>query len=228
MVKPFWLEPVEGLRRSEPDHRYWLGDHLFPTSVTGVLSAGMSRSVRRAIEAKRSIWEPRGVAVHAALECYTVARFRDGEGHERALRLVEELPQYPRYRDWILPLLSLPLWDHARVIASERLTCCLSRNLAGAFDGAYVMPELSDQAGSEVRVVYDLKTLSAHGRPYSTAAQLGGYMVLEESQGQRIELGQTIWCRPGESTVSSFYSREDCVQAWSARWSAYCMAQRPF
>ena len=104
-----------------------------------------------------------------------------------------------RYRDWILPLLQLPLWEEVQVIASERLSCCLSRNVAGAFDGAYISPALSERWGREVRVLYDLKTLSAHGRPYSTAAQLGGYMVLEAAQGNHYELGQTIWSKPGEA-----------------------------
>jgi hypothetical protein len=114
------------------------------------------------------------------------------------------------------------------VIASERLSCCLVRNVAGAFDGAYVSTALSERRGREVRVLYDLKTLSAHGRPYSTAAQLGGYMVLETAQGNHYELGQTIWSKPGEAFTSTFYSREQCLSAWAAAWSRYCLARRPF
>jgi hypothetical protein len=45
-------------------------------------------------------------------------------------------------RDWILPLLQLPLWDEVQVIASERLSCCLTRNVARAFDGVYISPAL--------------------------------------------------------------------------------------
>jgi hypothetical protein len=166
--------------------------------------------------------------VHSALEHYSQARFLVGRSPEQALLAIEQLPGHHQYRDWILPLLQLPLWDEVQVIASERLSCCLSRNVAGAFDGAYISPALSEHRGREVRVLYDLKTLSAHGRPYSTAAQLGGYMVLEAAQGNVYELGQTIWSKPGEAFASNFYSREQCLAAWAAAWSRYCLAHRPF
>lgn len=223
-----WLEPIPGLWREERSHRYWLGEHLFPVSITGVLAHGLDDAAREAIAASRAVWEPRGTAVHAALERYSQVRFQDGESPGRALLAVEAVAGHHRYRDWILPLLQLPLWDEVAVIASERLTCCRTRNVAGAFDGAYVSPALSERRGQQVRVLYDLKTLSAHGRPYSTAAQLGGYMALEASHGIHYELGQTIWSRPGEASVSAFYSREQCLAAWAAAWSSYALARRPF
>jgi len=219
-----WLEPIPGLWRDEASHRYWLGEHLFPVSITGVLAHGLSATAKRSIEAKRPIWQPRGTTVHAALERYSQARFLAGRSANQALLEAETLPRHHQYRDWILPLLQLPLWDQVQVIASERLTCCLSRNIAGAFDGAYI----SERRGQPVRVLYDLKTLSAHGRPYSTAAQLGGYMVLEAAQGNHYALGQTIWSKPGEAFTSSFYSREQCLAAWAAAWCGYCAAHRPF
>ena len=208
MLSGTWLEPVPGLWREEASHRYWLGEHLFPVSITGVLAHGMSASAKRAIAAKRAIWEPRGVIVHAALERYSQARFREGKGANEALLEGWDLPGQHRYRDWILPLLQLPLWDEVQVIASERLSCCLERNIAGAFDGAYRSTALSERQGREVRVLYDLKTLSAHGRVY--------------------ELGQTLWSKPGAATASRFYSREQCLAAWAAAWSRYCLSQRPF
>ncbi len=228
MLTSTWLDPIPDLWREEAAHRYWLGDHLFPVSITGVLAHGLSATAKRAIEAKRPVWEPRGTTVHAALEHYSYARFLVGRSPEQALLAVEQLPGHYRYRDWILPLLQLPLWDEVQVIASERLSCCLTRNLAGGFDGAYGSAALSDRWGREVRVLYDLKTLSAHGRPYSTAAQLGGYMVLEAAQGNHYDLGQTLWSKPGEAAPSTFYSREQCLAAWAAAWSRYCLARRPF
>jgi len=228
MLTSTWLDPIPGLWREEAAHRYWLGEHLFPVSITGVLAHGLSSNAKRAIEAKRPVWEPRGITVHAALEHYSQARFLVGCSPEQALLAIEQLPGHHRYRDWILPLLQLPLWDEVQVIASERLSCCLTRNLAGGFDGAYGSPALSDRWGREVRVLYDLKTLSAHGRPYSTAAQLGGYMVLEAAQGNHYDLGQTLWSKPGEAAPSTFYSREQCLAAWAAAWSRYCLARRPF
>ena len=228
MLTSTWLDPIPGLWREEAAHRYWLGDHLFPVSITGVLAHGLSATAKRAIEAKRPIWQPRGTTVHAALEHYSQARFLVGLSAEQALLAVEQLPGHHRYRDWILPLLQLPLWEEVRVIASERLSCCLTRNLAGGFDGAYASPALSDRWGREVRVLYDLKTLSAHGRHYSTAAQLGGYMVLEAAQGNHYDLGQTLWSKPGGAAPSTFYSREQCLAAWAAAWSRYCLSHRPF
>ena len=233
MVSSHWIDPIPGLWREEESHRYWLDEHLFPVSITGVLAHRLSGTAKRAIEAKRSIWEPRGLAVHAALEHYSQARFLVGMNPEEALLCVEELPDHHSYRDWILPLLQLPLWDGVEVIASERLTCCADRNLAGAFDGAYLArrPAAAADSGEgarELRVLYDLKTLSAHGRPYSTAAQLGGYMVLEAAQGNHYDAGQTIWSKPGGAWVSGFYSREDCLAAWAGAWSRYSSATRPF
>ena len=154
-----WLDPIPGLWRDEAAHRYWLGDHLFPVSITGVLAHGLSDYAKRSIEAKRSIWEPRGTTVHAALEHYSQARFLAGKSTREALLDAETLCGHHQYRDWILPLLQLPLWDEVEVIASERLSCCLIRNVAGAFDGAYVSRALSERRGHEVRVLYDLKTL---------------------------------------------------------------------
>ena len=28
-----WLPPIPGLRRTDPEHRYWLGEHLFAVSL---------------------------------------------------------------------------------------------------------------------------------------------------------------------------------------------------
>mgnify|MGYP006973774027 CR=1 FL=1 len=70
-----WLEPIPGLWRDEEAHRYWLGDHLFPVSITGVLAHGLSETAKRAIEAKRPIWEPRGITVHAE-RCSSLQRMR--------------------------------------------------------------------------------------------------------------------------------------------------------
>ena len=37
-----WLPPIPGLRRTDPEHRYWLGDHLFAVSITGVVGSAKS------------------------------------------------------------------------------------------------------------------------------------------------------------------------------------------
>ena len=146
-----WLERIPGLWRDEEAHRYWLGDHLFPVSITGVLAHGLSDTAKRSIETKRPIWEPRGTTVHAALERYSQARFLVGRSAAEALLEAETLPGHHPYRDWILPLLQLPLWDEVQVIASERLTCCPFRNVAGAFDGATGTATLRGPRGDACR-----------------------------------------------------------------------------
>jgi hypothetical protein len=59
-----WLAPIPGLLRRDPDHCYWLGDHLFPVSITGVLAAGKSSYAMARIAATQAIWQPRGTTCH--------------------------------------------------------------------------------------------------------------------------------------------------------------------
>ena len=63
-----WLRPIPGLRRTDPEHRYWLGKHLFAVSVTGVVGSAKSDWAMARIEATRHLWEPRGHTVHLALD----------------------------------------------------------------------------------------------------------------------------------------------------------------
>jgi hypothetical protein len=127
------------------------------------------------------------------------------------------------YRDWIEPLLAHPHWRQVTVIASERPTCCLIRNLAGTYDTGYI------QHASGLRVLADLKTLSApNSSSYCTRAQLGGYMALEATWGVNYDAGQTIWARPGETRFSPLYSREECLAAWAAAWAGYVSRTRPW
>ena len=100
------------------------------------------------------------------------------------------------------------------MIASERPTCCIRRRVAGTFDCAYI-----DADGR--RILADLKTLGENGSTYSTAAQLGGYMALEATHGQRYDAGQTIWARPGSTTFSPLYSVAECRMAWAGAWATW-------
>ena len=68
MTTTRWLEPIAGLQRLDPQHRYWLDDHLFPVSITGVLQVAKSSYALGRIEASRAVWEPRGNTCHQALE----------------------------------------------------------------------------------------------------------------------------------------------------------------
>ena len=78
-----WLRPIPGLRRTDPEHRYWLGEHLFAVSVTGVVGSAKSDWAMARIEATRHLWEPRGHTVHLALEALLHSRFHPLSRHRR-------------------------------------------------------------------------------------------------------------------------------------------------
>jgi len=199
-----WLQPIPGLRRRDPGHRYWLGEVEFPISVTGVLSVLKSDLAMERIEATRATWESRGNQTHKALELFLQQDMND------------ELRQLADgdHADWIQPLITHERWDSLQVIASERPTCCIQRRVAGTFDCAYI-----DADGR--RILADLKTLGENGSSYSTAVQLGGYMALEATNGQHYDAGQTIWCRPGQTTFSPLYSVAECRMAWAGAWATW-------
>jgi hypothetical protein len=58
---------------------------------------------------------------------------------------------------------------------------------------------------------------------YSTAAQLGGYHTLEHHGPARnwYDYGQSIWCRPGQTTFSPLYSVEEMRMAWAGAWATF-------
>ena len=213
-----WLPPIPGLHRRDPEHRYWLGEVEFPVSVTSVLSVLKSDLAMERIEATRATWEPRGNQTHRALELFLQSGAVVGvEGQGIPFRaMVDEMAELADgdHADWIQPLITHERWHSLQVIASERPTCCLARRVAGTFDTAYI-----DEDGR--RILADLKTLSGSGSTYSTAAQLGGYMALEATHGQHYDFGQTIWARPGQTTFSPLYSRQECLTAWAAAWAIW-------
>lgn len=215
-----WLNPIPGLARTDPEHRYHLNGRPFQVSITGVLRLQKSDFAMARIEATKAIWEPRGTTTHRALELALLQRFKpqlDSASELAELAdLVSELDTLRQgvYSDWIEPLITHDHWNHVTVIASERATCCLTRGVAGTFDTAY-------QASSK-RVLADLKTLSGEtSHTYCTRAQLGGYMALEATWGNHYDYGQTIWARPGRTAFSELYSRRECLLAWAAAWTRY-------
>ena len=166
-----WLRPIPGPRRTDPEHRYWLGDHLFAVSITGVVGSAKSDWAIARIEAIRHVWEPRGHTVHLALEALLKAHFHPLPQHQhKASQKLQQL-RSGDYRDWIEPLLAHPHWQQVTVIASERPTCCLVRNLAGTYDTGYI------QTASGLRVLADLKTLS---RPGSSSASRAASAIRAE------------------------------------------------
>ena len=220
-----WLQPIPGLHRRDPEHRYWLHDTEFPVSITGVLRVQKSAYAMTRIHATQAIWQPRGHNTHRALELHLRLRFdpllQSGRLSDRpdVAAAVSELDalQLSDHSDWIAPLITHQHWDHVRVIASERATCCLKRRVAGTFDLAYTAPQ--------GRVLADLKTLGPNGSTYCTLAQLGGYMALEATHGHWYDYGQTIWARPGQTIFSTLYSRRECLLTWAAAWARFQASQ---
>jgi hypothetical protein len=221
-----WLPPIPGLHRRDPEHRYWLGDVEFPVSVTGVTGVKSDYAMDR-IEATREVWAPRGNSCHRALELMLLSQRGWSaptpecslEEHRQEAWLhgldgeLRALCAGP-YADWIQPLITHDRWGQLQIIASERPTCCLRRKVAGTFDVAYL-----DEDGR--RILADLKSLGENGSTYSTAAQLGGYMALEASWGNHYDAGQTIWCRPGQTTFSPLHSLQECRTAWAGAWASF-------
>lgn len=217
-----WLTPIPGLIRDDTSHTYQLHGAPFLASVTGVLRIQKSDFAMARIQATTAIWRPRGHNTHRALELHLNSlsqsllqsgRFINRPDVTDLVSELDALKQGP-HQDWINPLLDLPLWSEVEVIASERPTCCLQRNIAGTFDLAY-----RSAAGV---VLADLKTLgTASSHTYCTRAQLGGYMALDATWGHHYDYGQTIWARPGQASVSTLYSRRECLLAWAAAWTRY-------
>ena len=202
-----WLDPLPGLERDET-HRYRLGDHTFPVSVTGVLAASKSAQAMERIEATRHEWEARGNNTHRALElAATVPGWHP-----------DDWPTCWPFIEWVWPLLTHPLWDQAHLVASEMGLYSLSQDIAGTFDGAYVVRSPS---GQWRRILFDLKTQARRDAgTYDTRAQLGGYLSMALEHGITFDGAATLWARPGKTVLKTF-GVDECLDAWAAALGAY-------
>jgi len=207
-----WLDPLDGLTR-DPSHRYRLGAHVFPASVTGVLCIQKAPIAMQRIEATRADWEPRGVTVHRALElAATVPGW-----------CPDDWPACWRWSEWIEPLLAHPLWREVWICASEMGLYSLDLNLAGTFDGAFLAP---GPGGRWRRILFDLKTQGRHdASAYDTRPQLGGYLTLAAEHGITFDGAATIWSRPGRTQVAS-HGVDECLTAWNDALAAYRAVER--
>jgi len=213
-----WLQPIPGLHRRDPEHRYWLGDVEFPVSVTGVIGCLKSDYAMDRIEATRATWAPRGNTAHRALELMMLTTKGAPRTIEQVRHDIAELGALAigDYSDWVQPLLEHDRWDQLQIIASEMAVACTQRRVAGCFDLAFI-----DEAGRTI--LADLKSLgSAESSTYCTRAQLGGYAaLLKASHGVVVDACQTIWCRPGSTTFSPLYSLQECRMAWAGAWATF-------
>jgi len=82
---------------------------------------------------------------------------------------------------------------------------------------SFLMPAMAAMAATGDSIELKISKPST----YSTAAQLGGYMALEATWGNLYDAGQTIWCRPGQTTFSPLYSLQECRMAWAGAWATF-------
>jgi hypothetical protein len=216
-----WLQPIPGLRLRHSDHTYWLGDHLFPISTTGVLSHGKSAFAMERINSTKDEWAPRGTSIHKSLELHLWGNHHP-DGDQGAAAAAIAAPEFDPYREWIDPLLSHPLWDEVTVIATEMALCSRRLNIAGTFDGAFLVNATGQ------RTLFDLKSQKrADAGPYCTKAQLGCYMAMAAEQGISFDRGLTVWSRPGKARLQAHGAKE-CLKAWEAAWEAYSAEHLPY
>ena len=160
------------------------------------------------IEATRHDWEPRGNTTHRALELAATTP----DWHP------DDWPTCWPFIEWVWPLLTHPLWHGARLIASEMGVYSLELDIAGTFDGAFLLP---DGRGGWRRILFDLKTQGrADAGAYDTRPQLGGYLMLCAEHGITFDGAATLWARPGK-TVLKTYGINECLDGWTGALAAY-------
>ena len=199
-------QPVEFL---EGPHKYvhTPTKRVMKYSVTSVVSHFKDPRDLAAIEAKKHIWAPRGLTVHACLEHHFKGEAQLDPG---------------AYADWVEPLLSHPTIKQIEPIASEYRMVDLKRSLGGSFDLLARWPR-----NGKV-VLFDLKTQgSASAQPYDTSVQLGGYLqlLLDCTSGLWIDEIRTIWCRPGKTTFGQDQGVERCSVAFTEAWQQFIADQ---
>ena len=211
-----WLEPL-AISRNEA-HVYTLDTgHVFPISVTGLISAVTKTPEQiEAIMASRHIWEPRGNTVHQALEVMAHQRWNPAPSADL------QPPDQADYSPWIDPMLSSPLWERITVVGAEVMAYSLRRNVAGTADlvirfedGSYGIADLKTQGS---------KSASA----YDTRPQLGaGVEMIGDHYKLLISRCLTLWSRPGTFEIQT-HTADECLQAWLDVCGLYAERFRPF
>jgi len=175
-------------------------NQVMKLSVTGVLWALKSQHEKDAIEKHRPNWEFKGVDIHRVFADFLQEK---------------DFFYWPDHETYVTPLFQHKFIQEFQPIASEYLMCDPRISLGGSFDAlGYWKGKL---------ILLDLKTQSAIDRkPYSTDAQLGGYLhLLKTSTGIVPDEVRTIWCRPGKTTVSPNQGTITCSHAWTTAWQRF-------
>lgn len=192
------LKPNPDLQFFEDLHRYWIPSKKtwVPYSVTKICSFDMSKEARVNIERTKDNWEPRGNAIHAALEAFLKG---------------EETLESGDYADWIDPLVSHPLWEKYKPIAIEHRMVSRDGYYAGSLD---CLLEGPDKDGNTITVLADLKTLSsARSKTRSIARQAGGYISMLNDQGVHVDKVLGIFAKPN-GTELRVEDPADCLVKW--------------
>lgn len=210
-----WLEELP-IAFDSAAHKYtWTptGERMH-LSVTGVLRAGKSQKTLDTFERTKSVWAPRGTYVHSVLESH----LRNNHG---------PLPQWGqdykgKYPEYCVPLLDHPFWEKFQPMALEYRVCDLRRNIGGSLD-VLGYDHLTDRV-----ILLDLKTLGKGGRPYSTDAQMGGYLsMLIDHRKVIVDECLTMWAGDGECELGASQSPDRCLQAWEDAYDIWKMKNPP-
>jgi hypothetical protein len=206
-----WLPPLPILFNEEA-HRYqwqptgqWLNH-----SVTQVCKGTKDAWAMKRIMETKHIWEPRGKAVHLALETFLTT----GEPGE-----------YPEeYSEWVEPLLEHSVWNTYEAVACEYRLADLERNIAGSFDCL-----LRRKDDHQQLVLVDLKTQGkADASPYDVSPQLGGYLGMLSLHWPQlyVQKAGVLWSRPGSTTLQKV-DVDEAVIEWQGARDAFLMLNQP-
>ena len=165
--------------------------------------------MKRIMETKH-IWEPRGKAVHKALEDFLTT----GDPGE-----------WPsEYAEWVEPLLEHSVWQTYEAIACEYRLADVERQIAGSFDCL-----LRRKDDHQQLVLVDLKTQGkADASPYDVSPQLGGYLGMLSLHWPKlyVQKAGVLWSRPGGTTLQKV-DVDEAVIEWQGARDAFLMLNAP-
>ena len=196
-------------------HRYtWQPTgEVMSNSVTGILKARKDARLLQIFEDTKHIWEPRGNAIHKAMEL-----FLNGTDPDDLLG--------GDYDDWLKPAFRYPMWEHMEVIATEYSLVDLKRGIGGQLD-LLAWDHLMDRM-----CLIDFKSTGKSKRHYNTAPQLGAYCaMLIDCRKLVVDELITVWISPGETHIGFFDddgkrldsrtepSPAQCLEQWEEAYS---------
>ena len=204
------LKPIKDLEfYPDPLHRYRYKDQWLAHSVTGVVS-DLTPFAKAKIDSTRHVWEPRGNAVHAALEQFLL---------QEPIRVDDE------YASIIEPLLAYPLWKDCEVIACEYRLCDPRKSLGGSFD--FLVRTRKGKV-----VLGDLKTVGSTPAVTSrkpATAQLGAYLAMLIDHHPLLTVDRCVTVVAGPARTHAVdQSPDDCLMAWLGAWDAFQSSQPDF